>query len=128
MHILKNFLIYTVGGLLALAQPVWSAHGNTGLAFEEGFSPNQDLTVWPLQIAHGYPLVRAQVGEVQGVFLLDTGTPWGLLLNSARVSLPDATPVLTGSAGSGQTLKISRSTHMPAIKIQGQSWKKRTLT
>lgn len=122
VDMLKKFLIYAVGGLLAVLQPVWSAPGKAGLAFEEGFSPNQDLTVWPLEIAHGYPLVRAQVGDVKGMFLLDTGTPWGLLLNSARVKLPDATPALTGNAGSGQALKISRSTHMPAISIQGQSW------
>jgi len=43
---------------------------------EEGFVPKQDLTLWPLQIAQGYPLVCAQVGDVHGVFMIDTGTPW----------------------------------------------------
>ncbi|MBK9440844.1 MAG: linear amide C-N hydrolase [Comamonadaceae bacterium] len=77
---------------------------------------------WPLQIAHGYPVVRAQVGDVQGVFMIDTGTPWGLLPNSARVKMPDTSYVLTGTAGSGQKFDVSRATHMPTLRIHGQSW------
>ena len=122
MRALKSWLVGLAACLLALAPSVWAAQAKAGLALEAGFTPTQDLPVWPLQSAHGYPLVRAQVGEVQGVFMLDTGTPWGLLLNSARVKLPDATPVVSGSAGSGQKLEISRSSHMPPIQIHGQNW------
>jgi len=65
MRALKNLLVGLAACLLALAQPVWAAQPKAGLVLETGFSPSQDLTVWPLQIAHGYPLVRAQVGEVE---------------------------------------------------------------
>ncbi len=122
MRALKNLWVGLVAGLVALAQPVWAASVKAGLMLETGFAPTQDLTVWPLQIAHGYPLVRAQVGDLHGVFMLDTGTPWGLLINSARVKLPDATYVLTGAAGSGQKLVVSRSNQMPALQIHGQRW------
>lgn len=102
--------------------PAHAAPAQGGLSFESGFAPVQDLTVWPLHIAHGYPLVRAQVGDVQGVFMIDTGTPWGLLLNSARVTLPDASFVLTATAGSGQKFDVNRATTMPPITIHGQRW------
>lgn len=105
-----------------LAVPAGAASAKGGLAFEEGFAPSQDLTVWPLQVAHGYPLVRGEVGGVKGVFMLDTGTPFGLLLNRARVKLPDATFVSSGAAGSGQKIDVFRSAAMPAIHLHGQSW------
>lgn len=102
--------------------PAMPAVAQPGMVFEKGFLPTQDLTVWRLEIAHGYPLVRAKVGNVQGVFILDTGTPWGLLLNSAQVRLPDAKPVFTGSTGSGQTLHFHRSDTMPPLQVQGLAW------
>lgn len=108
--------------LWLLAAPVWSAPAKGGLAFEQGFAPGLDVSVWPLQIAHGYPLVRGEVGGVKGVFMIDTGTPWGLLLNSARIKLPDAAYVLTATAGSGQKFDVSRASTMPAIRIHGQTW------
>ena len=122
MRRLQKWLTGVAIGLLTLLLPVWAQPTQAGPLLEEGFLPTQDLTVWPLQIAYGYPLVRAQVGDVQGVFMLDTGTPWGLLLNSARIKLPDATPMIKGSAGSGQKLEIFRSSQMPLLQIHGQSW------
>jgi hypothetical protein len=108
--------------LMSLIVPVSSASAKGALVFEEGFAPSQDVTVWQLEIAQGYPWVRGQVGDVKGVFMLDTGTPWGLLLNSARVRLPDLTPVVTGSAGSGQKMAIFQSTSAPPVMLQGQTW------
>lgn len=93
-----------------------------GLRFETGFAPVQDLTVWPLDISQGYPWVRGQVGSVKGVFMLDTGTPWGLLLNTARVDLPDTTLVLKAKTGSGQSFDVVRAPHMPPLVLHGQSW------
>lgn len=122
MRKLKQWLLVLVVCWLAGVHPAWAAPAKTTLTFEAGFETQQDLTVWPLEIARGYPLVRAQVGEVLGVFILDTGTPWGLLLNSGRIRLADATWVLGGRAGSGQPLVVYRASQMPSLQIHGQSW------
>lgn len=107
---------------LALVPSAAPAQTPGGLRFETGFAPAQDLTVWRLDISQGYPLVRGQVGGVKGVFMLDTGTPWGLLLNRARVPLPGASFVVTGKAGSGQVFDVVRAARMPPLVLQGQAW------
>ncbi len=112
-----------LGTWLALSAAPALAQTKTGLSFESGFAPAQDLTVWPLDISQGYPLVRGQVGDVKGVFMLDTGTPWGLLLNRARVPLPDAHYELSGSAGSGEKLQVFKSARMPTVVVQGNAWR-----
>lgn len=111
-----------LGAALALATASASAQTKNSLTFETGFAPAQDLTVWPLDISQGYPLVRGQVGSVKGVFMLDTGTPWGLLLNRARVDLPDTRFVLNAKTGSGQTFEVVRATAMPPVVLHGQAW------
>ncbi len=108
--------------VLALAAPAAFAQAKPGLSLETGFAPAQDLTVWPLDISQGYPFVRGQVGGVTGVFLLDTGTPWGLLLNRARVDLPDTTFVLKATAGSGQSFDVVRASRMLPLVLHGQTW------
>ncbi len=111
-----------LGAALALTTASASAQAKNGLSFETGFAPAQDLTVWPLDISQGYPLVRGQVGSVKGVFMLDTGTPWGLLLNRARVDLPDTRFALNAKTGSGQTFEVVRATAMPPVVLHGQAW------
>ena len=111
-----------LGAALALVSAAATAQSKGGLSFETGFAPAQDLTVWPLDISQGYPLVRGQVGDVKGVFLLDTGTPWGLLLNRARVDLPESTFVLTARADSGQTFDVVRAPRMPPLVLHDQTW------
>jgi hypothetical protein len=54
--------------------------------------------------------------------MLDTGTPWGLLLNGARVPLPDATFVPNAKAGSGQAFDVVRATGMPPLVLHHQTW------
>jgi len=115
-----------LGALLALSAAPALAKTKTGLSFESGFAPAQDVTVWPLEISQGYPMVRGQVGDIKGVFLLDTGTPWGLLLNRARVPLADAHYELSGSAGSGQKLQVFKSARMPTLTVHGQAWRQVT--
>ncbi len=122
MRVLTSLVTFLLGLTWFLLQPVWASAIKPGLAFEQGFAPEQDLTVWPLQIAHGYPLVRAQIGDVQGVLMLDTGTPFGLLLNSARVKLSESRFVFSGTAGSGQKFDVNRASAMPVLTIHGQTW------
>ena len=109
---------------LALAFASVAAFGQRpgGLPLETGFAPTQDLTVWPLQISQGYPMVRGQVGDVAGYFMLDTGTPWGLLLNRGRVTLPDTRFVLTATSGSGQSFEVVQAAQMPPVVLHGQTW------
>lgn len=109
--------------LLTLSAAVAHADNKGGPGLETGFAPTQDLTVWPLTISQGYPWVRGQVGSVKGVFMLDTGTPWGLLLNRDRIDLPNATFVLKAQAGSGQTFDVVRAASMPPLVLNGQSWR-----
>lgn len=109
-------LLLLIWGLVSPVQ------AKEGPGLESGFAPKQDLTVWPLDISQGYPFVRGQVGSVKGVFMLDTGTPWGLLLNRKRVELPNTTFVLTAKAGSGQTFDVVRAKGMPPVVLNGQSW------
>lgn len=109
--------------LWLLATPLWAwAAPNGPLPMETGFEPQTAVTVWPLKISEGYPLVHASVGGVTGVLLFDTGTPWGLLLNRARVKLPDSSFVLRAQAGSGQAFDVFRSSAMPPLHIHGQTW------
>jgi len=119
-----NVWISAVVACAALALSPAMAHAETkgGLSFETGFAPAQDLTVWPLDINQGYPWVRGQVGSMKGVFMLDTGTPWGLLLNTARIDLPDTTFVLKAKAGSGQSFDVVRANRIPPVVLNGQSW------
>ena len=122
MRRIASYLIGLLSGFLMLMSSAGAAPSSAGLQLEEGFAPTQDLTVWPLQIVQGYPLLRAQVGQVQGVLMLDTGTPWGLLLNSARLPMPERSFVLRASAGSGQAFDVYRASTMPALSIHGQTW------
>jgi len=121
MH--SNIGAALLGVCLLLSAVTANAQTKAGLSLETGFAPAQNLTVWPLDISQGYPLVRGKVGNVNGVFMLDTGTPWGLLLNRARVPLPDARYLLSGSAASGEKLDVFRSERMPVLRVHGQVWR-----
>ena len=112
-----------LGVCLLLSALTANAQTKAGLSLETGFVPAHNLTVWPLDISQGYPLVRGQVGNVKGVFMLDTGTPWGLLLNRARVPLSDARYLLSGSTASGEKLEVFRAGRMPVLRLHGQAWR-----
>jgi len=122
-RLLTKIVAALLGAWLALGTATALAQTKTGPSLESGFAPGQDVTVWPLDISQGYPLVRGQVGDVKGVFMLDTGTPWGLLLNRARVQLPDANFVLSGNTGSGEKLDVFKSARMPVLQLHGHAWR-----
>lgn len=66
--------------------------------------------ITPFHLVNGYILVDAQVDEVKGRFLFDTGTPFNFMLNNNLIPLDKDTHLATGKAGSGQVLEIYKST------------------
>jgi hypothetical protein len=108
--------------LLALTLASPPARCGQPLVMEAGFAPKSDLTLWRLDLMQGYPMVRGRIGEVNGFFLVDTGTPWGLLLNSAHIELQDAEFVLAATAGSGQRFDVFRVARLPTLTVQEEHW------
>jgi hypothetical protein len=56
----------------------------------------------PITIHEGYPLIAGEVNGKHGQFMLDTGTPFGLFLNSRFAPVTVGPEVGRGQAGSGQ--------------------------
>ena len=89
----------------------------------QGFQPLTDITIWPIEIVQGHPYIRGSIGNISGVFLVDTGTPWGILVNTARIKLANLQPSIEGFAGSGQKLKFFISEdRLAPVKIYDQTW------
>lgn len=64
----------------------------------------------PFHLVNGYILVDAQVNDVKGRFLFDTGTPFNFMLNDNLIPLDKNTFLGAGKAGSGQMLEVYKST------------------
>lgn len=70
----------------------------------------------PFHLVNGYILIDAQVNQIKGKFIFDTGTPMNFMLNNNLVPLNKGSYVVTGGAGSGQLLDIYKS-DIDRIKI-----------
>ena len=70
----------------------------------------------PFHLVNGYILIDAEVNQVKGKFIFDTGTPLNFMLNNNLVPLDKNTFVVTGKTGSGQVLDVYKS-NIDRIKI-----------
>jgi len=69
----------------------------------------QEHIILPFSIVDGYILVDGQVGEISGKFMFDTGNPFGVFLNNNYVKLDTTNFFSSGNTGSGQKLKLYKS-------------------
>lgn len=78
----------------------------------------QDWREIPFEVVDQKPLLAAQVGEMRGRMMFDTGTPDAVIVNRDAVPLPDGRFLATGSAASGQVIE-ARLHDAPSVQIGG---------
>jgi hypothetical protein len=81
----------------------------TLITFSLLFVATRAQMIIPFHLLNGYILIDAQVDQVKGKFIFDTGTPLNFMINNNLVPLDKDSFVVTGAAGSGQVLDIYRS-------------------
>jgi hypothetical protein len=105
--------ILTLCALLA-ALPAQAASGLSLLPAQA------DRISLAFELDAGYILLPGTVRGVSGVVMLDTGTPFTLLLNNTLIPLELTGTPSPGRAGSGQTFEITRHDEIGPLTIAGQ--------
>jgi hypothetical protein len=72
----------------------------------------------PFEVVDQKPMLAAQIGDVSGRMMFDTGTPEMLFLNRDALPLSDGQGVGNGFAASGQPIEV-RLHDAPAVQIGG---------
>jgi hypothetical protein len=106
--ILGNALFSAVV-LFALA-----SFGNGGKAWAA-----DPISALPYHLENGFILIDGQVDGTRGVFMLDTGMPFRILLNRHYVPLNKGVDVRRGSVASGQAMIIQSHAGAHSIALAG---------
>ena len=100
--------------LLAMLAGAAAAHS----ASAQLLGPGQSIREIPFTIRSGRPMIAGQVGSTSGVFMLDNGSPFPILINRDAVPLGDGISKARGKASSGQGIEV-RVHPAPSIVIAG---------
>jgi hypothetical protein len=68
--------------------------------------PIDQISALPFHLKNGFILIDGQVNGTRGVFILDTGMPFRVLLNRHFVPLRNGVDVKHGTVASGQAMII----------------------
>jgi hypothetical protein len=76
------------------------------IEFSDDYKVDANKIVLPFHLIDGFILIDGEVTGKKGKFMFDTGTPFGILLNSHYLELNKKDLVASGNASSGQVLDI----------------------
>ncbi len=106
--------------MLSRALPAALVLGLAGPAAADPLLPRgQDSRIIPFALRDGRPVLPVQVGGVEGVMMLDNGTPFPVFLNRDALALEPGTPGPQGKAASGQTITLMDHP-APTVRVAGQ--------
>jgi hypothetical protein len=80
--------------------------------------PDQSIREIPFTIRSDRPMIQGKVGNVDGVFMLDNGSPFPIFLNRDAVQLDEGSSQVRGKASSGQGIEV-RTHAAPPVTING---------
>jgi hypothetical protein len=108
--IISNALI----GAIILVIPA-----SLGVGVDAGVPDSEPISTLPFHLKDGFILVDGQVDGTRGVFMLDTGMPFRILLNRHYVPLDKGMEVKRGRVASGQAMIIQSHNGSHPVELAG---------